>query len=142
MSRAELRQFAEDRILDAQALLAAGRWTGAYYLSGYAVECGLKSCVLAHIERTGMIFKDRKYLRSLGDCWTHDLDQLVQLAELKAERDRAGAANANLFISWGTVLLWRETSRYEQKAPKEAQDIFNAITHPTDGVLPWIRLHW
>ncbi len=39
VNRAELQQLAEDRILDAQALLAVNRWSGAYYLAGYAVEC-------------------------------------------------------------------------------------------------------
>ena len=36
-----MQQLAEDRILDAASLLAVGRWSGAYYLAGYAVECGL-----------------------------------------------------------------------------------------------------
>ncbi len=29
---------------DAEVLLDAGQWSGAYYLAGYAVECGLKAC--------------------------------------------------------------------------------------------------
>jgi hypothetical protein len=37
LNRAELRQLAEDRVLDARALLKEGRWSGAYYLAGYAV---------------------------------------------------------------------------------------------------------
>jgi hypothetical protein len=56
MNRAQLRQLAEDRVLDAACLLAGGRWAGAYYLAGYAVECGLKACIMAHIEATGAIF--------------------------------------------------------------------------------------
>jgi hypothetical protein len=31
MNRADLQQLAEDRLLDAQALLGAQRWSGAYY---------------------------------------------------------------------------------------------------------------
>jgi hypothetical protein len=42
VNKDELRQLAQDRILDAKALLAARRWSGAYYLAGYAVECALK----------------------------------------------------------------------------------------------------
>jgi len=38
----------DERIEDATALLAASRWSGAYYLTGYALECALKSCVLAY----------------------------------------------------------------------------------------------
>ena len=45
-TRAEWQQLAEDRILDAQAHLAVARWSAAYYLIGYAVECGLNSKLL------------------------------------------------------------------------------------------------
>jgi hypothetical protein len=45
VNRAELRKLAEDRVLDAEAPLKESRWSGAYYLAGYAVECGLKACV-------------------------------------------------------------------------------------------------
>ncbi len=61
MNRAELQQLSDERIEDARALLAAKRWPGAYYLAGYALECALKSCVLAYIDRTGIIFEDKKY---------------------------------------------------------------------------------
>jgi len=46
MDRAQLHQLADDRIRDARALLAAKRWSGAYYLAGYAVECMLKTLIL------------------------------------------------------------------------------------------------
>ncbi len=50
MNRVQAREFAEAWVIDAKVLLDAGRWHAAYYLAGYAVECGLKACVLAHIE--------------------------------------------------------------------------------------------
>jgi hypothetical protein len=139
VNRAELRQLAEDRVLDSAALLAAGRWSAAYYLAGYAVECGLKSCVLAYIEKTGIIFDDKKY----GErCWTHDLETLVGLADLAAVRGAAVAANAIARQAWTVVDEWSEQSRYEQKTQLEAQELFDAVTDPTDGVLTWIRGHW
>jgi hypothetical protein len=42
MTRADWQQIAEERLLATQALLAAHNWPSAYYLAGYAVECGLK----------------------------------------------------------------------------------------------------
>ncbi len=68
MNRLELRQLALDRVSDAQVLLSAQRWAAAYHLVGYSLECGLKACILAHLEKTGMIFKDRNYLKALADC--------------------------------------------------------------------------
>jgi HEPN domain-containing protein len=53
LSRTELQQLAEIRIAEANVLLANGMWDGTYYLAGYAVECGLKACIMAHVERTG-----------------------------------------------------------------------------------------
>ncbi len=97
MNRAELRRLAEDRVLDAEALLKERRWSGAYYLAGYAVECGLKACVLAFVERTGVIFQDKKFLEK---CWTHDVEALVRAADLEATRLRDISANPNLSANW------------------------------------------
>jgi len=44
MNRSSLQNLANERIKDAEALLMAGRWSGSYYLAGYAVECALKEC--------------------------------------------------------------------------------------------------
>src|SRR6266851_9497943 len=118
MNRAELRQLAEDRALDAAALLAGGRWGGAYYLAGYAVECGLKACVLVHVEATGAIFQDKKFAEK---CWTHDLDALLGLANLKPPMDIDAAANLVLSGNWATATDWNEASRYEQKTEAEAR---------------------
>lgn len=85
VNRAQLRQLAEDRILDAECLLASGRPAGAYYLAGYTVECGLKACIMAHVEAAGAIFQDKKFSEK---CWTHDLEELVKLANLKPARRR------------------------------------------------------
>ncbi len=142
MNRAQLQRLAEDRIIDAQALLDTTRWAAAYYLAGYSVECALKSCVLAHIEKTGMIYRDRKYLRSLADCWTHDLDMLVDLSGLTEDFGKARGMNRDLAGYWGVVSNWSETSRYDEKGETESQKLVEAITHEPNGVLPWIRTRW
>jgi hypothetical protein len=139
VNRAQLRQLAEDRILDAACLLAGGRWAGAYYLAGYAAECGLKACIMAHVEATGAIFQDRKFSEK---CWTHDLETLLELANLRAALDADAAANPALFTNWGLAKGWKETSRYEQKTQPEAQALYDAIANHPDGVLPWIRIRW
>ena len=40
MNRSDLQKIADIRVADAKLLLDAGRFEGAYYLIGYAVECG------------------------------------------------------------------------------------------------------
>jgi hypothetical protein len=139
VNRLELRQLAQDRLQDAAALLAAGRWSGAYYLAGYSVECGLKACIMAHVEATGVIFQDKKFSEK---CWTHDLELLVVQANLKLALDALTAANGNFSGNWGTTKDWEETSRYQQKTQAEAQALYDAITANPDGVILWIQIHW
>lgn len=141
-TRAEWQQLAEDRILDAQAHLApgVGRWSAAYYLVGYSVECGLKSCVVARVAaQSGLIYEERKFAQEL---WTHDFETLVRLAGLKADLDAAELANRALERNWLTVLKWNEKARYLQKTQTEAELLFEAVADPMNGVMRWIRIHW
>ena len=141
-TRAEWQQLAEDRILDARAHLTpcVGRWSAAYYLVGYAVECGLKSCILARVTaHPEVIFKDKKF--SL-DAWTHDFETLLRVADLKADRDAAILASPAAYNNWQKVKDWNEHTRYAQKTQAEAQRLFNAVVDPTDGVMQWIRARW
>lgn len=139
MNRADLQQLTEDRTLDAKALLDAQRWSGAYYLAGYAVECAFKACVMANVERTGIIFRDKKFAER---CWTHKIDQLVEAADLKIDRDRDAGLNPTLFQNWAIVKAWDEEARYNQWNEIEARRLYEAVTNNADGVLPWIKIHW
>jgi hypothetical protein len=142
ITRAQWQQLAEDRILDAQAQLepAAARWSAAYYLVGYAVECGLKACILARLAaHPEVIFADKKFSQ---DAWTHDIEKLVALADLKALRDADAASNQALKTNWQLVKDWKETARYDRRTQSQAQSLYDAITDPNDGVMTWIKLHW
>lgn len=139
MNRAELQQLSDERIEDARALLAAKQWPGAYYLAGYALECALKSCVLAYIDRTGIIFEDKKYAQK---CWTHDIEDLVRQADLTVERDKAASANITLGQHWLIAKDWSESSRYRMSTQLQADKLVNALTDTTDGVLPWVKTLW
>ncbi|MBX9578918.1 MAG: HEPN domain-containing protein [Gemmataceae bacterium] len=143
MNQAELRTLAEERIEDAKVLLDGERWEFAYYVAGYAVECALKSCVLARMIHTGWVFEDKANVK---DCLTHDFGKLVELSGLKAELDAqlaASTAAGGEFVGyWGTVSLWRVTTRYAAKSQAEAEALYEAITHDPHGVLKWIRTYW
>ena len=138
MTRFELRQLAEDRIVDAGILLAAGRWAAAYYLAGYAVECGLKACI-AKLTNQDDFPRDRKFVE---ECYTHDFDKLIKSAELGQELDLQRKSNPAFKDNWKTVKYWEEESRYDQKTQVEAQTLYDAITDNLNGVMTWIRLCW
>lgn len=139
MNREELQKLSDERIEDAQSLLAATRWSGAYYLVGYALECALKSCVLARVEQTGIIFEDKKFAEK---CWTHDLETLVKQADLVSERGLSIEANEQLGTNWLVAKDWSELTRYRFSTQQQAEKMFEAITNNPDGVLQWVKNHW
>ncbi len=140
MTRTEWQRIAEERVLDAEALLDKQRWSAAYYLAGYAVECGLKACVEVYVERhADVVFREKEYSKQ---CWTHDIEKLVALAGLKGQRDADIAANAVLDDNWLIVKQWSEIARYESRTQLKAEDLYRAVTDSANGVLPWIRNHW
>src|SRR6516164_5774838 len=75
VNRVQWQQLATRWLADAKTLLDDHRWSAAYYLAGYAVECGLKACVLARVEKTGVIFDDPKYSEKIR---THKLPELLK----------------------------------------------------------------
>jgi hypothetical protein len=138
LDRANLQRLAQARIEDATVLLDNQRWDGAYYMAGYAVECGLKSCIIAKLLNTDE-FPEKSFSTN---CWTHNLSQLVQLAGLKDKLD----ANADVSLNWAIVKDWNEAVRYVLKgdsdAKTKAEDLYQAVGDSVNGVLPWIQTHW
>jgi HEPN domain-containing protein len=138
MNRKELHQLAKERIRDAKVLLAARRWSGAYYLAGYAVECGLKACIIVQLKNADD-FPDKKFSEQ---CWTHNLVQLVGLAKLKTELGIKVAADPKFSACWETVRDWNELSRYDRKTKTKALQLYAAIANTKHGVFRWIMSHW
>ena len=142
MDRKKLQDIAKTRLDDAKALLGRKRWSGAYYLCGYAVECALKSCLLRHLGESGSVFGDQLYLKKLAECWTHDLVKLVSLAGLDADFGAARGSNPILAAYWGVTKDWKETSRYEEWTEIDAKALYEAVCDKPDGVFQWIRTRW
>jgi len=140
MTRADWQRIAEERAKDAQALITASQWSGAFHLAGNAVECGVKSCVLRRLSAAPeLIFLDKRFSEK---CWTHDLEDLIELADLVSILSSAAAASPALDANWRTVAWWSELDRYRIKTEIEARKMVVAVTDSTNGVLTWIKGHW
>jgi HEPN domain-containing protein len=139
VNRAHWQALAEERLVAAQALLAAQQWSSAYYLAGYAVEFGLKSCILAHIANTGIVFKEKKFSEQ---CWTHDLEDLLVLAGLERALSTDRSLDAKLDRFWQTVIKWNESSRYDVRTQSDAEELYEAMANQANGVMSWIRVRW
>lgn len=142
MDRKKLQNLAKIRLKDAKALLGRKRWSGAYYLCGYTIECALKACLLRYLGESTAVFGDQKYVKNLSECWTHDLGKLVTLAGLEAKFGAARGANATLEAFWAVAKDWNETSRYEEKTENEARALYEAVSNNPDGVFRWMQSHW
>lgn len=137
MNRTDLQTLAAERIRDAQQLLLSGNWSGAYYLGGYAVECGLKASIAKLTNQYDFPDKDRT-----KDSYTHDLERLTKTAELDAMRQRESLGNPAFAANWQIVKDWDESARYSLCSETRAREFIEAITNPQDGVMSWIMVHW
>lgn len=137
VDRSDLQRLAEERLADAQVLFAAGRYSGAFYLAGYAVECGLKACVAKLT--TAESFPDKE----LADkVYTHNLKRLATAAELDAAIKQREKADPDFEVNWAFVNFWSEKSRYESWPDVMAKWMLDAVSNSAYGVLPWIRQYW
>lgn len=134
---ADLRKIARGRLREARALLGASEWSGAYYLSGYAVECALKARIASDFGRYAM-----PDLRLVKDSHTHHLPTLVKLADLDGALQAEQNTNAAFAVNWAVVKDWSEHSRYEFWSEAKARDLYAAISARKDGVFPWLAKRW
>lgn|SRR5687768_1976296 len=138
MDRSDLQILAEARVADAEALLQTGRWAAAYYLLGYAIECGLKACAVKQFREHEV--PDRKVV---NDFYTHRLDQLLNISGVKDALERRAAADPQFQTNWNSVRDWNEASRYEHATTEvKARDMLIAVTDTASGVLTWLKTQW
>jgi hypothetical protein len=136
VTRRRFQKLAELRAQEAAVLLQNRKLQGAYYLSGYAVECALKACIAKETKRHE--FPPRQdYVR---DVYTHDLNKLLRLARLDKQLENDMKLNPALGINWGVVKDWAEQRRYVTAGLK-GNDMYKALLGP-GGVLTWIKQHW
>ncbi|MFB7720170.1 hypothetical protein [Nocardia sp. NPDC056100] len=128
---------AQRRLDEAKALLAAQQWSGAYYLAGYAVECGLKAVISKDFAKYQIPDKDL-----MNKVYTHKLDELFKLADLQTKFTQERGRDSTLDRYWTIVKVWSESSRYETHPEQLARDMVTAVEDSGSGVLQWIQKQW
>lgn len=138
MNRRDLQILADLRIADAKILIDGSRFSGAYYLLGYAVECALKACIAKQIKEHD--FPDKQLVL---DSYTHNLEKLLRISGVKLMFDSLIKTNQSFEVNWNIVKDWTEGSRYDNNVSEvKARDLLNAVTDRTDGVLIWLKTVW
>lgn len=136
MNRNDFRKLAVIRLEDARILLRHGRFEGRFYLSGYAVECGLKACIARLTKRYD--FPDI----SLKDAYTRYLTKLLKIARLEEARNREFELDRGFEFNWHVVNEWKAESRYANPDRQQTESLSNAVADRRHGVLRWLRQHW
>jgi HEPN domain-containing protein len=134
VKRKDLRGLAHLRLREAKILLTCRCWEGAYYLAGYAAECGLKACIAKKTERHE--FPERQ---KVLDSYTHKLDPLLRLAGLETAMQ---AASPEVRSNCNPVRNWSEESRYRNPGQNEAEELIAALDSRIGGFFRWLRKHW
>jgi HEPN domain-containing protein len=121
---------ARHRLDDAQVLLDNDRWRGAMYMAGYAVECLLKTKLMAifgcqHLQQLEERLRERGLLGERATVFTHQLELLLRLAS-GLERLRQ---HAELWQQFNIVNRWVPAWRYNARAvdPSDAADFLAAV---------------
>ena len=138
MNRGDFQKLTRERLKDAQALLQKNRYSGAYYLCGYVIECALKACI-AKQTREYDFPPDPATTREI---YVHDVVKLVKSAGLNAALDEFSAKDEEFERNWGLAKDWNEKCRYKIHTEREARELYDAITDNEHGVLQWINQVW
>jgi hypothetical protein len=105
ITRSELRRIARARLRDAEVLFAGGRYDGAVYLCGYAVEVVLKARICRTLRWDGFPSTSGEFA-SLQSFRTHNLEVLLSLTgQFQAITSRYPA-------EWLVVTNWSPEFRY------------------------------
>lgn len=138
MNRRDFQLLANLRLREARALLRAGEVSGAYYLVGYAVECGLKARIAKGVKRHDF-YPERK---TVEKAYTHNLKELLVTANLE-QAQRETAQDDLLFArNWDLTIRWSEASRYNLWDEQACRELKSAIMGKDHGVMPWLKKHW
>jgi hypothetical protein len=136
MTRKDFQRLARMRIGDARVLLKSGNKEGAYYLTGLAVECALKSAIARRTNRHDFPPKPK----IVYGMYDHDLNKLLVAADLETALNAAVMSNSALKANWLLVKDWTVESRYLISG-RSAEDLYRAVTS-RNGVLRWLRQRW
>ncbi|MGO9049174.1 MAG: hypothetical protein ACLP19_25655 [Xanthobacteraceae bacterium] len=137
--RGTFQQLAELRLAEAKLLARSGHPSGAYYLAGYAIECALKAHIAAQFKENQI--PDKKFVDKI---YTHNLRDLIKLAGLESQLDRARQSDLVFGQRWTVVEGWTEQCRYEIWTDEAASAMIDAVagTPEAEGVLRWLISRW
>ena len=128
LTPADLRTIAQARLQDAHILLANGRYDGAGYICGYAVELTLKARICDTLNWAGFPQTAREFA-NYTSFKTHNLNVLLSLS------GREQIIKQSHLVDWSFVRQWNPEDRYRVAGGISAQDAQQFLASTT-ALLP------
>jgi hypothetical protein len=120
ISRTDLRRIARARLRDSEALFDAGRYDGAIYLCGYAIELALKARICRVLNWPGFP-ATRAEFTPYQSFRTHSLDVLLTLSGWEQRVKRRYPTE------WSAVANWDPEMRYTPAGTASRHDAHEMI---------------
>lgn len=134
MNRSDFIKLAKMRVSESKILLSKKKYSGAYYLCGYAIEYALKAYFAKQIKKSE--FPDKEAVLRI---YKHSPIDLMKASGLQKKFQDQLDADKTFAVYWNIVKDWSEEARYEIHSEKEAKDLYKAISDSSHGVLLWIE---
>ena|SRR6185503_7875103 len=115
ISRIDLRKIARARLADSNILFANGRYDGAVYLSGYAIEVALKARICQTLKWSEFPASSKEF-ESYRSLRTHDLDVLLHLSGIENK------IKTNHLTDWSIIATWDPQARYKSMSAVKRAD--------------------
>ncbi len=119
----ELFRISLSRFKEAKILMENGRFDGAVYLCGYALELLLKRHICIVLNWDDGYPSSNKEFEKLKTFKTHDLDCLLKLSGLEKQI----RSNSKLFASWQIANTWDSEIRYRNIGTVSEAEAANTI---------------
>ena len=141
-SRTDIQKIALQKLKDAELLYDNGSYDNAFYMAGYCVELAFKARICKNVSIDNVFAPNSKYLRLFK---THDFEVLIVFSGLSDKLEEAKSLNFDFHENWAYICAWKEDCRYGVSGSKtqvNALNLLDAIRHPTNGFLQWIKKYW
>ncbi|WEK34474.1 MAG: hypothetical protein P0Y53_18460 [Candidatus Pseudobacter hemicellulosilyticus] len=127
-TQAELDKLADEKLAAAECLAVAGHYDTAYYLAGYAIELLLKARICKILANPEFFRFESMKQEAYKPFKTHDYEQLMVLAGIWKQFEKAMKADNWLEKKWKKIKTWNEGHRYKQgKTVAEIKAFFEDI---------------
>lgn len=120
ITRQELRRIARCRLAEARALYKNGKYDGAAYLAGYAIEAALKARICQTLQWNGYPETRREFDNYLS-FRTHDLVVLLTLTNVE------NRIKTRHWLAWTRIKTWNPEIRYRRIGSVTQQDAFEML---------------